>query len=57
MLVTLGLTGKDSAADAGIYKKVLGSGATTLITSNEEIRDIIKILLYIIEILGLLTKV
>ena len=56
MLVTLGLTGKDSAADAGIYKKVLGSGATTLITSNEEIRDI-KILLYIIEILGLLTKV
>lgn len=23
MLVTLGLTGKDSAADAGIYKKII----------------------------------
>ena len=49
MLVTLGLTGADSAADARIHKKILGSGATTLITLNEERRDIIRIL-------GLLTK-
>ena len=33
-----------SAADAGIHKKILGSGnMTTLIISNDEIEDIIKI--------------
>ena len=34
-----------SAADAGIHKKILGSGHnnTTLIISNDEINDIIKI--------------
>ena len=33
-----------SAADAGIHKKILGSGnTTTLIISNNEIEDIIKI--------------
>ena len=48
----LGLTAAASAADAGIHKKTLGSGnhpsssalhMTTLITSNDEIGDIIKI--------------
>ena len=39
ILIPLGLT----AADAGIHKKILGSGTTTLIISNEEMNDIIKI--------------
>ena len=32
-----------SAKDAGIQKKIHGSGTTTLIISNEEINDIMKI--------------
>ena len=32
-----------SAIDAGIQKKIHGSGTTTLIISNEEMDDIIKI--------------
>ena len=43
MLIPLGLTAAASAADAGIHKKILGSGNTTLIISNEEINDVIKI--------------
>ena len=43
VLISLGLTATASAADAGIQKKVLGSGTTTLIISNEEINDILKI--------------
>ena len=43
VLIPLGLTAAASAADAEIYKKVLGSGNTTLIISNEEMNDIIKI--------------
>ena len=39
VLIPLGLT---AAADAGIHKKILGSGNTTLIKSNQ-IKDIIKI--------------
>ena len=31
------------AADAGIHKKILGSGTTTLIISNDEMEDITKI--------------
>ena len=31
-----------SAADAGIHKKILGSGNTTLTISNEEMNDIMK---------------
>ena len=42
-LIPLGLTAAASAADAGIHKKILGSGNTTLIISNNEIEDIIKI--------------
>ena len=38
------ITAAASAADAGIHKKILGSGNnTTLIISNDEINDIIKI--------------
>ena len=45
VLIPLGLTPAASAADAGIHKKVLGSGHnnTTLIISNDEMDDILKI--------------
>ena len=44
VLVLLGLTAAASAADAGIHKKILGSGnTTTLIISNEDMEDLIKI--------------
>ena len=41
VLVPLGLTAAASAADAGIHKKILGSGHNaTLIISNHEMEDI-----------------
>ena len=45
VLIPLGLTAAASGADAGIHKNILGSGYnnTTLIISNYEIEDIIKI--------------
>ena len=43
VLIPLGLTAATSAADAGIHKKILGSGNVTTIISNDEIDDIIKI--------------
>ena len=47
VLIPLGLTAAASAADAGIHKKILGSGSdhnnTILIISNDEMDDIIKI--------------
>ena len=43
VLIPLGLTAAASAADVRIHKKILGSGNTTLIISNNEIEDIIKI--------------
>ena len=43
VLIPLGLTAAASAVDAGILKKFLGSGTTTLIISNDEIKDIIRI--------------
>ena len=43
VLIPLGLTAAASAADAGIHKKILGSGSMTLIISNEEMNDIMKI--------------
>ena len=44
VLVPLGLTGAASAADAGIHKKILGSGHNTiLIISNDKMEDILKI--------------
>ena len=44
VLIRLGLTAAASAADVGIHKKILGSGNTTLLISNNEIHDIIKII-------------
>ena len=45
VLIPLGLTAAVSAADAGIHKKILGSGHnnTTLIISNDEMDDTLKI--------------
>ena len=44
VLLPLGLTTAASAADAGIYRKILGSGHNaTLIISNDEMEDILKI--------------
>ena len=52
VLIPLGLTAAASAADAGIHKKILGSGrhsssasynTTTLIISNKSMEDLIKI--------------
>ena len=39
----LWLTAAASATDAAINKKILGSGTTTLIISNDEIDEILKI--------------
>ena len=66
ILIPLGLTAAAPAADAGIHKKILGSGRrnssssashnmTTLIISNSEMNDIIKIVKYL-EDSGLLLK-
>ena len=44
VLILSGLTAAASAADAGIHKEILGSGNTTLIISNEEMNDVIKII-------------
>ena len=43
VLASLGLSAAMSAIDGSIKKKMLGSGATTLITSNDEMDDILKI--------------
>ena len=43
VLAPLGLTAAMSAIDGSIKKKMLGSGTTTLIISNDEMNDIIKI--------------
>ena len=44
VLIPLGLTAAASAADAGIHKKILGSGNNTnLIISSDEMDDILKI--------------
>ena len=43
VLAPLGITAAASALDAGIQKKIHGSGTTTLIISDEEMNDIIKI--------------
>ena len=42
VLAPLGLTAAVSPIDAGIQKKIHGSGTTTLIISNEETYDIMK---------------
>ena len=56
VLIPLGLTAAASAADAGIHKKILGSGNTTaLIISNKDMEDLIKIVKSLVDS-GLLLK-
>ena len=43
VLAPLGIIAAASAIDAGIQKKMHGSGTTTLIISNKKVNDIIKI--------------
>ena len=43
VLAPLGRTAAASAIDAGIQKKIHGTGTTTLIISNREMDDIMKI--------------
>ena len=43
ILAPLGITAATSAIDAGIQKKLHGSGTTTLKISNKEMSDIMKI--------------
>ena len=43
ILIPLGLTAAGSVADAGIHKRILGSGNTTiLIISNDEMETLLK---------------
>ena len=44
ILAPLGITAAASAINAGIQKKIHGSGTTTLIISNEEMNYIMKII-------------
>ena len=44
VLAPLGLTAAMSVIDGSTKKKMLGSGTTTLIISNDEMNDIIKII-------------
>ena len=55
VLIPLGLTAAASAADAGIHKNILGSGHNTTLISNDEMRDILKIVKFL-ENSGLLLK-
>ena len=43
ILDSLGITAAAPAVEAGIQKKIQCSGTTTLVTSNEEMNDIMKI--------------
>ena len=43
VLAPLGITAAASAIDAGIQKKIHGSGTTTLIISNEVLNEVMKI--------------
>ena len=55
VLIPLGLMAVTSATDAAIHKKLFGSGFTTLIISNEEMEDIMRIV-EPLEDFGLLIK-
>ena len=55
VLIPLGLTAATSPADAGMHKKILGSGTTTLIIFNDEMEGIMKIVMSL-EDSGILLK-
>ena len=54
-MISLALTAEVSVSDAGVHEKNIGSGTATLITSNKEIEDVIKIVKSLEEF-GLLLK-
>ena len=43
VIIPLGLTAAASAGNAGIRNKILGSGTITLIITNDEMKDIIRV--------------
>ena len=43
VLIPLGMMAAASATDVAIYKKMFGSGRTTLMISNEKMEDILLI--------------
>ena len=53
--IPLGLTAAASATDAAILKKMFGSGTPTLLFSNEDLNDVMKIVNFLEES-GLLIK-
>ena len=53
--IPLGLTAAASATDAAILKKIFGSGTPTLLFSNEDLNDVMKIVNFLEES-GLLIK-
>ena len=55
VLAPLGISAAMSSIDGSIKKKMLGSGTTTLIVSNDEMNDILKIVKFL-EDSGLLLK-
>ena len=57
ILVPIGITAAASAIDTGIQKKVHSSGTTTLIISNEEMNDIMKIVQTLAEDSNILLKI
>ena len=46
VLIPLELTAAASATDAAIHQKMFRSGTTTLLISNEQVNDIMKIIKY-----------
>ena len=44
VLAPIGITAAASPVEGGIQKKIHGPGTTTLIISNEEMKDIMKII-------------
>ena len=57
ILVPLGITAAASAIDTGIQKKVHSSGTTTLIISNKEMNDVMKIVQTLAEDSNILLKI
>ena len=43
VFITLGVTAAASATDAAVHEKMVGSGFTTLIISNEQIKNIMRV--------------
>ena len=54
MVISLGVKAAASGSDAGIHKKILGSGTTTLIISNDEMEVIMKTAKSLEDLLNLL---